>query len=151
MKLSRAAIYVGLVFASGGVLGWFANRLYTVSAVVPKQVKNDPKQYRPLLIAEYQRRLNLTPDQVMKLGVILDDTLAQFNEVNLREKQEVREKDVPEFQRIRQGQVEKIREMLTPDQRAEYEKMRTEREQKREQQKNNGGGGRAGRGPGLIP
>lgn len=150
MKLSRAAIalYVGLVFASGGVLGWFGQKLYHESAVAPKQVKNDPKEFRKRLIDEYQRRLSLTPDQVTKIGIILDDTLAQFNVVNQREKQEVREKDIPEFQRIRQGQVEKIREMLTPEQRVEYEKMRTEREQQRQQKKESGGGGR---GPGLAP
>ena len=35
MKLSRAAIvlYVGLVFVSGAVLGFFGNRLYSASTV----------------------------------------------------------------------------------------------------------------------
>ena len=35
MKLSRAtiALYVGLVFVSGAVLGFFGNRLYTASTV----------------------------------------------------------------------------------------------------------------------
>jgi len=156
MKLSRAAIalYVGLVFTSGGVLGWFGQRLYHESAVAPKQVQNNPKEFVRRLTDEYTRRLTLSPEQVTKMGVILDDTLAQFNEVNLREKQEVRERDAVEFRRIRQGQIDKIRHILSAEQKAEYEKMlqerEHEREQKREQQKQNGGI-KGGRGPGLAP
>ena len=78
MKLSRAAIalYVSLVFASGAVLGVFGHRLYTVSSVSAKAVRN-PEEFRKRTMAEMQTRLKLTDDQVLKLNAIMDETRAR--------------------------------------------------------------------------
>ncbi len=86
MKLSRLAIalYMGVVFASGGVLGWFGQKTYTESTVGVKQATKDPQEFRKRLVAEYQRRLQLTPDQVTKLTIILDDTRAQSRTSSFR-------------------------------------------------------------------
>jgi Spy/CpxP family protein refolding chaperone len=130
MKLSRSAIalYVGLVFASGAVLGAFGHRLYTVSTVSAKTTKN-PEEFRKRYLAEMERRLVLTPEQLSKVNAILDETRSRFHEVNERTK--------PELQAIRLEQQDKIRALLNPTQQAEYEKMRKERE---ERQKQNGSG-----------
>jgi len=148
MKLSRLtiALYMGIVFVSGGVLGWFGQKTYTESTVAPKQVSKDPREFTKRLLAEYQRRLQLTPDQVTKLTLILDDTRAQSNVNFQAQLKEAREKSEPEFQRIRQAQIERVREMLNPQQKVEYEQMRKEREEKRQQEKKDGGGKR---GPGF--
>jgi uncharacterized coiled-coil protein SlyX len=132
MKLSRAtiALYVGLVFASGVVLGVFGQRLYTASTVVAKQ-RPTPEEQRRRITAEYESRLKLTPDQISKLNTILDETRAEM--------EETRQKMRPAYQKIHEGQVAKIREMLTPDQLTEYDNMRREREQ---HQKQSGRGGR---------
>jgi C4-type Zn-finger protein len=146
MKLSRLtiALYMGIVFASGGVLGWFGQRLYTESTVAPKQVSKDPREFTKRLLTEYQRRLQLTPDQVTKLTVILDDTRAQSNINFQAHLKEAREKSEPEFQRIRQAQIERIQDMLNAPQKIEYEQMRKERELQRQQKKDGGK-----RGPGV--
>jgi len=137
MKLSRAliALYFGLVFASGAVLGAFGHRLYMVSTVTAKEARKNPEEFRKKLMEEYQHRLNLTPEQVSKLGSIMDETRARV--------EETRQKMRPDFDRIHQDQTQKIREMLTPAQLDEYEKIHREREQRQKQN------GRPGPGPGF--
>ena len=136
MKLSRGAIalYVGLIFASGLVLGAFCERLYTASTVVARQRPN-PEEFRKRVEAEYQSRLKLTPDQMSRLNVILDETRAKM--------EETRRSMRPAYQHIHDDQVQKIQELLTADQRVEYDKMRKEREehQRREQNEKKSGRG----------
>jgi Spy/CpxP family protein refolding chaperone len=69
-----------------------------------------------------QKRLNLTDPQVTQLGLIFDETRARMNEIH--------ERAVPEQKEIQQTQTEKIRELLTPAQQAEYEIMLKERREK---------------------
>ena len=135
MRLSRGAIalYVGLVFACGVVLGTFGDRLYNASVVVakPAATKN-PEEFRKRIIAEYQSRLKLTDQQVLKLNSIMDETRARV--------EETRQKMKPAYQKIHDEQNDKIRALLTEDQQLEYDKMRKEREQRARQN--------PGRGPG---
>lgn len=128
MRFSRGAIalYVGLVFACGLVLGGFGDRLYNASVVVakPPATKN-PEEFRKKVIAEYQSRLKLTPDQVAKLNAIMDETRARV--------EETRQKMKPAYQKIHEEQSEKVRALLSPEQQAEYDQMRKEREQRGKQ------------------
>jgi hypothetical protein len=130
MKLSRGtiALYVGLIFASGLVLGAFGERLYTATTVVASRRPN-PEEFRKKIEAEYQSRLKLNPDQMSKLNVILDETRARM--------EETRRSMRPAYQKIHDDQVQKIQEILTAEQRVEYDAMRKEREQ---HQKQNGRG-----------
>ena len=123
MKLSRAAIavYIGLVFASGALLGAFGHRLYTVSSVSAKTTRN-PEEFRKRYLAEMQRRLNLTPDQAVNLNAILDQTRARYNEARERMRES-----------LRQEQVAKVRAILTQEQQVEYEKVQEERQQRQKQ------------------
>ena len=150
MKLSRLAIalYMGIVFASGGVLGWFGQKTYTESTVGVKQATKDPQEFRKRILAETQRRLQLTPDQVMKYTIILDDTRAMQDALYQRHMSEPLKEYFadPERQKIREGQIDRVREILDPTQKVEYEQMRKEREEKRQQEKKDGGGKR---GPGF--
>lgn len=128
MKLSRSAIaiYVGLVFASGAVLGAFGQRLYTVSTTV--SAKNPPKnaeEFRKKIVTEYQGRLKLTDPQVARLNEIMDETRANV--------EETRHKMRPAFEAIHEEQTDKIRTMLSADQRTEYAKMLKEREERQKQ------------------
>jgi len=151
VKLTRSwiALYVGVVFLSGGVLGFFANRLYTVQATSSRYINPNgqtttsntkappsPEEFRRWLIAEYQRRLQLNPDQVTKLELILDDTNAGYKDT--------RSKMDESLKQIRQHQTDRINEMLTSTQRAEYEKMRKEREERQKQQRQKGRPGNGG-------
>ncbi len=117
-------MYIGLIFASGLVLGAFADRLYNASSVISKQRPN-PEEFRKKIVAEYESRLKLSPDQLQKLNVILDETHTRV--------EETRRSMRPALQRIHDDQVAKILEILNPDQKAEYEKMRKEREERQKQ------------------
>jgi Spy/CpxP family protein refolding chaperone len=145
MKLSRGAIaaYVALVFACGAVLGAYGHRLYTVSmytliptvsAKSPAKAPPNPEELRKGYISTMQSKLNLSSDQVSKLNLILDDTRARMREVH--------DKTQPEIHEIRMEQTEKIRALLTPEQRSTYEEMLKRREERlREKGPRNGGPG----------
>jgi hypothetical protein len=134
VKLSRLtiALYVGLIFASGAVLGVFGHSLYAVSTVKGNPT---PEALRKKRLAEMQTRLKLTDEHFGKINSIMDETRARYHEV--------RERYRPELDALESAQRDKVRSMLSDDQRAEYEKMLKEREQ---QQKQNGG---RGPGPGI--
>jgi ribosomal protein L14E/L6E/L27E len=134
VKLSRftIALYVGLIFASGAVLGVFGHSLYAVSTVKGNPT---PDAVRKKRLAEMQARLKLSDEQFGKLNSIMDETRARYHEV--------RERYRPELDAVENAQREKVRSILSDDQRAEYEKMLKEREQQEKQK-----GGR-GSGPGI--
>ena len=79
MKLSRwtIALYVGLVFASGVVVGAFGHRFIDVSAVSANARRN-PEEFRKRFNEEMKSRLNLTTDQMTKLSAVLDSTRVEF-------------------------------------------------------------------------
>jgi len=136
MNFSRKsiALYVGLVFVSGGVLGVFGDRLYTVTTVTKaKNAKPSPEEFRRGYIGFMQRRLTLTEQQVTQLGLILDETRARMNEVH--------ERTLPERQEITKDQTEKISALLTPAQQSEFEVMRKEREKMKKGGPRGGPGG----------
>ena len=126
MNFSRKsiALYVGLVFVSGAVLGVFGDRLYTVTTVASKgkNVKFTPEEYRRGYLGYMQKRLSLSEDQVTHLGLILDETRARMNEIH--------ERAVPEQQEIQKSQSDKIRALLTPAQQSEYDVVLKERREK---------------------
>ena len=136
MNFSRKsiALYVGLVFVSGGVLGVFGDRLYTVTTVTKaKNAKLTPEEFRRGYIGFMHKRLTLTEPQVTKLGLIFDETRARMNEIH--------ERAIPEQQEIQKAQTEKIREMLTPAQQSEFEVVRKEREKMKKGGSRGGPGG----------
>jgi len=125
MNFSRKtiALYVGLVFVSGAVLGVFGDRLYTVTTVTKaKNAKPSPEEFRRGYLGFMQKRLNLTEPQVTQLGLILDETRARMNEVH--------ERTVPEQQEIQKTQSDKIRALLTPAQQSEYDVVVKERRER---------------------
>ena len=127
MKFSRAtiALYVGLVFASGVVLGIFGHSLYAVSTIVGSTKSKNPEEFRKRVIAEYRSRLKLSEDQVTKLNAIMDETRARV--------EETRQKMHPAYQKIRAEQDDKIRQLLSAEQQTEFDRMHKEREERQRQ------------------
>ena len=115
----KMAMYVGLVFVSGALLGAFSHRLYTVSGVSANAPRN-PEEFRRRYMEEMKTRLKLTPDQVTQLSAILDETRSRVRST--------RESIEPEIRKIREEQQEKVHHILSADQRPEYDQMRKERE-----------------------
>ena len=150
MSFSRKsiALYVGLVFVSGGVLGFVADRAYTVYASTgryslfadntkgkERRPALSPEEFRRGYLGFMQKRLTLTEPQVTQLGLILDETRARMNEVH--------ERTIPAQQEIQKTQSDKIRALLNPTQQSEYDQVVKER---REKMKKNGGPQRNGPG-----
>ena len=121
MRLSRwtIALYMGLVFLCGGVVGAFGHRLYMMQTV-SANARRSPEEFRKRYMAEMQSRLKLSQAQNSKLETILDDTRARFRAT--------RDSINPEMEKIREDQQRQIREILSAEQATEYEKMRQERD-----------------------
>ena len=120
----KVAIYLLLVFASGIAVGAFSQHLYTARSVSARTSRpRNPEEYRKRYLGEMQMRLKLDTEQSAKLNSILDQTRNRFDEI--------RERSKPEMDAIQKDQIEQINRILDHDQRAEYEKLRKEREQNR--------------------
>jgi ferritin-like metal-binding protein YciE len=112
-------LYLLVVFASGAMVGGFANRLYmakTVTATVnaPPSRAELRKQY----IQDMRSRLHLTEAQIAELQQIMDATGQRMHEMH---------------KTIEDEHVRKIVAMLDDSQKAEYAKMRAEREKHRQE------------------
>ena len=119
----RIGLYLLTVFVSGMLVGGFGHRVYTVKAVTEKpQRRPSPEEWRQRYVGEMQSRLKLDGEQIQSLNRILDETRQKFHAA--------RERHRPEFDQIQQVQTSQIRAMLKPEQHAEYEKFREERERR---------------------
>jgi hypothetical protein len=129
------AFYVSLVFFSGAVLGGFAHRLYMVntvfSSVVPK-----PDEWRKKNLEEMRARLSLNEGQVEQMGKILDTTRTRFRDVRAKSEADAKLKRQPEMKAIQEDQIRQINGILSDQQRAEYEKLRVERDARRQKNTN---------------
>jgi len=122
MRRSNVAtlVYLLVVFASGAVVGAFANRLYmakTVNATVsasPSRAELN-KQY----IQDMRSRLHLTDAQVTELQQIMDATGQRMHEMH---------------KSIKDEHIRKVVAILDDSQKAEYAKMREEREKHHQEQ-----------------
>ena len=125
MKRSNVSIivYLCLVFLSGMLVGSIGFKLYNARSVSASLKTNPctPEAARSRYLNDMQTRLQLRPEQIDKLTVILEDTHQRFRAL--------REKYKPEVKVIQEEQAASIRTFLDEPQKAEYEKMRLEREQ----------------------
>ncbi len=117
-----AALYVLLIFSSGVLVGMFGYRVYLGNSVSASG-RGNPEEYRRRYIADMRARLRLDSVQVTRLGTILDSIRDEYRGF--------REKHKPELQAIQDSQVRQINAILTNQQRAEYDRMREEREKLR--------------------
>jgi hypothetical protein len=129
------ALYMGLVFASGAVLGVVGNRYYNAYDTEHRNKGNkgrrpSPDEFRHGYLNFMQKRLELSTDQVQKLDLILDDTRAQMDDVMRR--------TFPEQQAIYKAQDEKIRGMLNDKQLQGYDQVIKEREERNKSKRKNG-------------
>jgi Spy/CpxP family protein refolding chaperone len=112
--------YLLVVFASGAVVGGFANRLYMAKTVSP--TVNAPPSRADLskrYTQDMRSRLHLTDAQVAELQQIMDATGRQMHEMH---------------KTIENEHIQKVTAILDDSQKAEYAKMRTEREKHRQEQ-----------------
>jgi polyhydroxyalkanoate synthesis regulator phasin len=125
MNLTRSsiALYIGLVFISGVILGGFGDHVYGTYRVSPAKsgkAPKSPEDVRRGIIDFWRSHLKLTDDQVVKVGLIMDETRARMDEVHRG--------TLPAQQEIRREQMDKMRAMLSPEQKMEYDRLQKERE-----------------------
>ena len=117
-------VYLLVVFASGAVVGGFANRLYMMRSVSaassPKTTQTTHAAFREKYIREMRTKLNLTDAQVSELQQIIEATDHRLRDMH---------KDIDN------EHAQKVAAMLNDTQKAEYTKIREERERKRQQER----------------
>jgi hypothetical protein len=135
-----AALSLLLVFLSGGVLGAFTYRLYSISpvhsgkdAAAPPR-KLSPDEWRKKYVADLAVAVKLDNQQIAALNGVLDRTRDEVDKLNEKIKSEhdaVNEKRHPDREAIHHHQVESIRGLLRADQLPLYDAYRAERERQR--------------------
>jgi len=122
MRRSNTAtlIYLLVVFASGAVVGGFANRLYLAKTVTANvRPGPDRAQIRKQYVTDMQTRLHLTEAQVAELKQIMDVTGQKMHEMH---------------KAIENEHIQRVEAILDENQKAEYAKMRAERDKHRQEQ-----------------
>lgn len=117
-----AAVFAVLLFGCGVATGVLGDRYYTMKVV---HARPSADMLRQRYSDDLKRRLHLTPEQVGRLNTVLDQTHDRFKRF--------RDEHRSEFERINQEQIDAVRNLLTPEQQPEYDKMVAEREQRRKQ------------------
>jgi hypothetical protein len=141
-----AALSLLLVFLSGGVLGAFTYRLYSIIPVqsgkepgAPTK-KMSPEDFRKRYVSDLSSAVKLDAQQITALNQVLDQTRDEAGKLNEKIKKDhdaVNEKWHPDREAIHNQQVESINGLLRPDQLPLYAAFRAERERQhrlREQQ-----------------
>ncbi|MGH9466214.1 MAG: hypothetical protein ACRD1Y_02550 [Terriglobales bacterium] len=114
----RPAIYVALIFVSGLLLGATVMNLaehYWLHAHAANEY--DISQHR-LVAQRMKERLHLSTDQQKGVDSILQQTMAQYLQLEHHL--------APQFDQIRQQDRAQLRALLTPDQRADFDKIVSE-------------------------
>jgi hypothetical protein len=145
-KLS-ALLALILVFASGGVLGAFAYKMYYAPTVQlnggtgAPPPKMSPEEVRRKVISDMTSKIKLDAEQAKQLNAIMDQTHSEFDALREKGKPEwdalnskreaLMEKQRPEWDAIRNRQAERVNAILREDQRPLYAAWRAERERQR--------------------
>lgn len=128
-KLS-AFLSLLLVFASGIVVGAVGYRVYNARVSPtgrPLEKRPTPEEFRKQLVDEMTREVHLDDQQVKVLTQIYTETAAAFDEARSQENAKLH----AEGTAIHDKQIEKIKNMLRPDQIPLYDALRARHEAER--------------------
>lgn len=134
-----AVLSLLLVFLSGGVLGAFSYRLYSIVPVQSSKDATSPKklspdEWRKKYVSDFAAAVKLDSQQITALNGVLDRTHDEFDKLNEKIKPEhdaVNEKWRPDREAIHRRQVTSINSLLRPNQLPLYEAFRAERDRVR--------------------
>lgn len=123
---SEAAVLVLIVFLLGAVAGATANHLWG-ERVWGKQLPPAPPS-REQIVDKMTKELTLTPDQAKQFGDIVDDTRAKIHA-------EYAAADA-QHEQLRQAGRDRIRAILTPDQRPKFDAIMQKLDEERKKDPN---------------
>jgi hypothetical protein len=117
----RAVFYVALIFLCGALTGTVAGNVWHNWAPWGAAAQADQPYSTQHTVERFTRELSLTPQQARELNQILDETHANYRQ--LEDQQEI----------IRQEGRTRIRQILTEGQKPKYEQMLAQIEARRKQ------------------
>ena len=109
----RAALWVGVVFLLGALLGGVTGYLFAGHSHADTRMPLSDDERRLQKVEKLTKELSLTPDQQKQLDSVMRDAQSKFKGI--------REASQPQIDAIRQQAREKVRAILTPDQKPKYE------------------------------
>jgi Spy/CpxP family protein refolding chaperone len=125
----KAVLLVFVVFALGIALGSVG--MYVVTSRVHAARPQASLAHNPAgTLTMFTRDLNLNPDQQKQLEAIFNDTRARYAALH--------EKLDPEYEEVRHQGREKIRQILTPEQRPKFEELLRQIDEERRQRQSQG-------------
>ena len=110
----KAVLLVFVLFVLGLALGSMGTYLVT-TRVLAAHPQAAPAHSPAHTMEIFTRDLNLNPDQQIQIQAILNDTRARYAELH--------EKLDPEYEQVRHQGRERIRQILTPEQRPKFEEL----------------------------
>jgi Spy/CpxP family protein refolding chaperone len=119
----KAVLLVFVLFVLGIALGSLGTYVVTTRVLAARPQTTLARN--PGHMAMFTRDLNLNPDQQNQIQAILNDTRARY--AGLHEKLD------PEYEQVRHEGRERIRQVLTPEQRPKFEELLRQMDQDRRQ------------------
>ena len=110
-KRGEAAVLVLVVFLLGTLLGGVGNHVWGERVWGKQTINTQPT--RNQLVSDLTQDLQLTPDQQKQLGSIVDDTRSQWRALYTTIE--------PQHEQIRQQARDRMRAILTPEQKPKFE------------------------------
>jgi Spy/CpxP family protein refolding chaperone len=123
MSNRKAIVFLAAVFllgAAAGVLG----TMWATRTGLAATSRGPSKFSKPGAMEWLNTELKLSAEQQQQLGVILDETAAGY--------EAIRERVRPEYDQVRQQGRERIRAILTPEQKARFEELVRQIDEERE-------------------
>jgi hypothetical protein len=115
----KASILIGVVFLLGAIVGAsLGTTIVSRKFAAPLEVSES--QRRNMVLEKFKSRLRLTSDQAKQVQVILEQTHQRFRDLIK-----------PQSDEIRKGMRGRIRELLSEEQKKEFEVMTREYDQRR--------------------
>ncbi len=121
-----AALYLGLVFVAGSVLGAVAHRFYavqTADARVSTPTRKSSEERRAEIVSCLRDQIKLTQEQAAEVSAIYDDVGEQYHAI--------RKTIDPEVKGLRAQRADRIMALLDDEQKIKYQEILAERERKR--------------------
>ncbi len=124
----KAYLLVLVLFVLGAALGSVGTYLVTTRV---QAARLQPTTVRPPVhgLALFTRDLNLNPDQQSQVQAILSDMRAHYAELH--------EKLDPEYEQVRQQGRDRIRQLLTAEQRPKFEELLRQMDEERRKRQSN--------------